>query len=118
MPSNENAVIDEHTPLLYPSSPTQKTPKKPTPLPHLQIAIVLLLQICEPLTSQSILPYINQVFTTAVKTQRASLIKKKNCHVARRVSGHHWRGSKKSGILRGVDCTLLEFFLAFMPPSG
>lgn len=61
MPSNENAVIDEHTPLLYPSSPTQKTPKKPTPLPHLQIAIVLLLQICEPLTSQSILPYINQL---------------------------------------------------------
>ena len=33
----------------------------PNPLPKLQLAIVLLLQICEPITSQSIFPYINQV---------------------------------------------------------
>lgn len=100
MPSNENAVIDEHTPLLYPSSPTQKTPKKPTPLPHLQIAIVLLLQICEPLTSQSILPYINQVFTTAVKTQRASLIKKKTLP---RSSSRLW--TSLAGIQKKWDIT-------------
>ena len=35
--------------------------KKPNPLPKLQLAILLLLQVCEPITSQSILPYINQV---------------------------------------------------------
>jgi hypothetical protein len=33
----------------------------PNPLPKLQLAIVLLLQVCEPITSQSIYPYINQV---------------------------------------------------------
>lgn len=33
----------------------------PNPLPKLQLAIVLLLQVCEPITSQSIFPYINQV---------------------------------------------------------
>ena len=35
--------------------------RTPNPLPKLQLAIVLLLQICEPITSQSIFPYINQV---------------------------------------------------------
>ncbi|KAJ7881026.1 major facilitator superfamily domain-containing protein [Mycena olivaceomarginata] len=35
--------------------------KKPTPLPKLQLAIIMLIQICEPLTSQSIYPYINQL---------------------------------------------------------
>ena len=33
----------------------------PNPLPKLQLAVVLLLQVCEPITSQSIFPYINQV---------------------------------------------------------
>ena len=33
----------------------------PNPLPKLQLAVVLLLQVCEPITCQSILPYINQV---------------------------------------------------------
>ena len=33
----------------------------PNPLPKLQLAIILLLQVCEPITSQSIFPYINQV---------------------------------------------------------
>ena len=35
--------------------------RKPNPLPKLQLAVVLLLQVCEPITSQSIFPYINQV---------------------------------------------------------
>ncbi|KAJ6570054.1 major facilitator superfamily domain-containing protein [Mycena vulgaris] len=35
--------------------------KRPTPLPKLQLAIIMLVQICEPLTSQSIYPYINQL---------------------------------------------------------
>ncbi|KDR78787.1 hypothetical protein GALMADRAFT_244334 [Galerina marginata CBS 339.88] len=34
-----------------------------TPLPKLQIAIVLLLQVCEPITSQSIYPYINALIS-------------------------------------------------------
>ncbi|KAJ7025548.1 major facilitator superfamily domain-containing protein [Mycena alexandri] len=33
----------------------------PTPLPKLQLALILLVQICEPLSSQSIYPYINQL---------------------------------------------------------
>ncbi|KAJ7510515.1 major facilitator superfamily domain-containing protein [Mycena galericulata] len=32
-----------------------------TPLPKLQLSIILLIQICEPLASQSIYPYINQL---------------------------------------------------------
>ena len=51
-------VDDETRPLLNDDS-RKKT--RPTPLPKLQIAIVLLLQVCEPITSQSIYPYINQV---------------------------------------------------------
>ena len=51
-------VPDEETPLLNTDPQNQRLP---TPLPKLQIAIVLLLQVCEPLTSQSIYPYINKV---------------------------------------------------------
>jgi len=54
---------DEETPLLGDISSTQPPPRKGNPLPKLQIAIVLLLQVCEPLTSQSIYPYINKVST-------------------------------------------------------
>lgn len=49
-------AADEETPLLK-----QKQQKAPTPLPKLQIGIVLLLQLCEPLCSMSIYPYINEV---------------------------------------------------------
>jgi hypothetical protein len=53
-------LIDEESPLL--SSPVEAPKKRRrSPLPKLQIAVVLLLQLCEPLTSQSIYPYINQV---------------------------------------------------------
>lgn len=51
---------DEETALL---PDNVKSKRLPTPLPKFQISIVLLLQICEPLTSQSIYPYINQVST-------------------------------------------------------
>ena len=50
----------ETQPLLGLASDSQKK-RLPNPLPKLQLAIVLLLQVCEPITSQSILPYINQV---------------------------------------------------------
>ncbi|THH19232.1 hypothetical protein EW146_g1881 [Bondarzewia mesenterica] len=56
--------LDEQTPLLAASfSDAADTDdlKKPTPLPKGQIAILLLIQMAEPITSQSILPFINQL---------------------------------------------------------
>jgi hypothetical protein len=48
--------MDETTALLpKPGSPPR------TPLPKLQLSVILFIQICEPLASQSIYPYINQV---------------------------------------------------------
>lgn len=48
--------INEETALLL------RPERKPrTPLPKLQLSIIMLVQICEPLASQSIYPYINQV---------------------------------------------------------
>ena len=48
---------DENTPLLDAQSSKQGR----TPLPWLQISIILLLQTCEPICSQSIYPYVNEV---------------------------------------------------------
>ncbi|KAH9054514.1 MFS general substrate transporter [Lactarius vividus] len=48
---------EEETPLLRDSN----APRTETPLPITQIVILLLLQLCEPITSQSIKPYINQL---------------------------------------------------------
>ncbi|KAJ6507874.1 major facilitator superfamily transporter [Mycena vitilis] len=45
--------VDEETALL--SRPAR------TPLPKLQLSVIMLIQICEPLASQSIYPYINQL---------------------------------------------------------
>ncbi|KAF8886152.1 major facilitator superfamily domain-containing protein [Infundibulicybe gibba] len=54
----ENETIDEETALLS----RKKEQQGPgTRLPKVQIGIVLLLQICEPITSHSIYPYINQL---------------------------------------------------------
>ncbi|KAH8985272.1 MFS general substrate transporter [Lactarius akahatsu] len=47
----------EETPLLHDG----KAPRTETPLPITQIAVLLLLQLCEPITSLSINPYINQL---------------------------------------------------------
>ncbi|OBZ72619.1 Protein ZINC INDUCED FACILITATOR-LIKE 1 [Grifola frondosa] len=41
----------------------RKTVKTPTPLPKLQISILLLLQLAEPITSQCIYPFINQLIS-------------------------------------------------------
>ncbi|KAJ3573998.1 hypothetical protein NP233_g2071 [Leucocoprinus birnbaumii] len=60
MASVNTNVVDEETPLL--SSPVEShKERQASPLPKLQIAIILLLQLCEPVTSQSIYPYINQL---------------------------------------------------------
>ena len=57
MPNVEQPVMDEETALL--SNAIGK--RKQTPLPKLQITILLILQFCEPITSFSIYPYVNQV---------------------------------------------------------
>ncbi|KAJ6468335.1 major facilitator superfamily domain-containing protein [Mycena sanguinolenta] len=51
MPSD----INEETALL------SKPKRKKTPLPKLQLSVILLVQISEPIASQSILPYVNQL---------------------------------------------------------
>ncbi|KAH9838448.1 MFS general substrate transporter [Rhodofomes roseus] len=56
MPRNEDERLDETTALL-----PAKEPKPVTPLPRLQIGILLLLQLAEPITSQCIYPFINQL---------------------------------------------------------
>ncbi|KAI0714269.1 MFS general substrate transporter [Cerioporus squamosus] len=50
---------DEETALL--ASPERKTLKAPTPLPTLQIFVLLLMQLAEPITSNCIYPFINQL---------------------------------------------------------
>ena len=50
---------DEETALL--ASPERKAIRAPTPLPRLQIFILLLMQLAEPITSNCIYPFINQV---------------------------------------------------------
>jgi hypothetical protein len=55
-PSDSN--VNERTALL---DDGQQGQKKPTPLPKLQISILLLALLVEPIASQSIYPYINQV---------------------------------------------------------
>ncbi|KAG1738420.1 MFS transporter [Suillus paluster] len=57
-PSDSVIDVNEHTPLL---DPGQQGQQKPTPLPKLQISILLLALLIEPIASQSIYPYINQV---------------------------------------------------------
>ena len=50
-------MSDEQTALL--------SDRQRTPIPKLQLAVILLLQICEVVTSYSILPYINQVYLSS-----------------------------------------------------
>lgn len=57
-PSDSDIVVNERTALL---DAGQQDHKKATPLPKLQIGILLLALLVEPIASQSIYPYINQV---------------------------------------------------------
>ncbi|KAF5327242.1 hypothetical protein D9619_004767 [Psilocybe cf. subviscida] len=60
MNATHDAHDDERT-LLLEQQPTNKTR---TPLDKLQIATVLVLQVCEPICSLSIYPYINELVST------------------------------------------------------
>ncbi|KAG0699248.1 MFS transporter [Suillus ampliporus] len=57
-PSDSGIDVNERTPLL---DAGQQGQKKSTPLPKLQISILLLALLVEPIASQSIYPYINQL---------------------------------------------------------
>lgn len=59
MANVQQSIIDEQTTLLFDDHTNRK--RRRTPMPKLQLAIVLLLQSCELLVAYSILPYINQV---------------------------------------------------------
>lgn len=60
--SSHRTDVDERTALL---DARQQGHKKPIPLPKLQISILLLALLVEPIASQSIYPYINQVSMSA-----------------------------------------------------
>ncbi|KAF9532627.1 major facilitator superfamily transporter [Crepidotus variabilis] len=55
-PTHDHERCDEETPLLKKSWRRERTP-----LPKLQIGIVLFMQVCEPICSMSIYPYINEL---------------------------------------------------------
>jgi hypothetical protein len=55
--SDSPGMASETTPLV--PAATSKKPR--TPLPKLQIGILMTLQLVEPIASMSIFPYINQV---------------------------------------------------------
>ncbi|EIW79418.1 MFS general substrate transporter [Coniophora puteana RWD-64-598 SS2] len=58
----EVAARDERTPLIQAQPQSQSKIKKPrTPLPKVQVGILSLVQLVEPISSQSIYPYINQL---------------------------------------------------------
>ncbi|KAJ3565405.1 hypothetical protein NP233_g7653 [Leucocoprinus birnbaumii] len=60
-----SAAVDEETPLLSSSSLEDRQKRgAPTALPRFQLGIALLLQLCEPVCSQSIYPYINELVST------------------------------------------------------
>ena len=54
--TNEWLLTDEDS-----TGKTRQERKKPTPLPKLQIGVLLFYHLAEPITSQCIYPFINQV---------------------------------------------------------
>lgn len=54
-------IDNDPTERLLPSEDKDRKPKEPTPLPKLQLGVLLFFQLAEPITSQCIYPFINQV---------------------------------------------------------
>ena len=64
-PTSDSLNPDEETALL-----TKHTPKpiaQPTPLPKLQIGILMFTQLAEPISATVILPYLNQVRSAVLR---------------------------------------------------
>ncbi|KAI6026339.1 MFS general substrate transporter [Pisolithus microcarpus] len=59
VPASSNSQRDDRTPLL--SNADGKEPRKPTPLPKGQIMILMLVALVEPIASQCIYPFINEL---------------------------------------------------------
>ena len=57
--------VDETSPLLGRSSDDDATLPKKTPLPRLQLGVLMLVHVAEPMTAYCIFPFINQVRTGA-----------------------------------------------------
>lgn len=98
---------DEQTALLSGGKRAPKAAPPPiTPLPRLQIGILLLLQLAEPITSQCIYPFINQVSCVLPLVSTMTLSRLAACPRARH---HRWR-REEGRVLCGVDCTCLTMF--------
>ncbi len=96
---------NETTGLLTPTSEAsvERRKRAPTPLPMVQIWVVLMLQIVEPITSQSIYPYINQASNLSSYEP--------NCpHFvsACQRTRHYWRRRKTCRLLCRIDRALLQ----------
>jgi hypothetical protein len=63
---DEQAIVE--------TTPLSNTSKKITPLPKLQLTILLILLLAEPITSTIIYPFINQVKVIPSKKRRHSLM--------------------------------------------
>jgi hypothetical protein len=97
-PSSQNR--NEEVPLLPDSL---DVPKRPTPLPKIQIVVLLLTCLIEPIASQSILPYINQVRDArgTLKSEVLGDIIRPACVRAR----HRWWRQSQSWLVQNCsDC--------------
>jgi hypothetical protein len=56
-------VLDEESPLLHSSAGDHDNEQKITPLPKVQLGVLLLLQLVEPICAFCIIPFLNQVCT-------------------------------------------------------
>lgn len=68
MSNVHQSIVDEQTALLVSESnrhSSRERQRRRTPIPKLQLAIVLLLQACEPVTRDFFSPYINEVHILA-----------------------------------------------------
>jgi len=92
---DDSRAVNETTALL----PSENRTRISHPLPWLQISIVLFLQICEPITSQSIYPYINQV--RIFECSNSIVISSGS---ADQWIGHYRRWWAEGGILCWIDC--------------
>ena len=86
--------VDEETPLLFSADDHEESDKVITPLPKLQIGILLLVQVAEPICSQCIYPFINQVPHHSEHAPTHP-----NVFLAHQRAGYHRRRREKGGVL-------------------
>jgi len=81
-------IASETTPLV----PAGASKKPKTPLPKVQISILMMLHIADPIASMSIFPYINQVcFTMTPHLSATSIFDAVSFFSAYQRTWHHWR---------------------------